>query len=228
MNMFCIRWIYIFGFFFLGLTIKAQEGFVILHEPEFSLNHKFSDNYKANLGFAARHFVFKKNDIFFKNRQVQVSHFSTWSLSYNNSISFGIMYRNREWFDDSNNELRLTQQFNYTKQQNSIRFGHRFRNEQRIFNHSTIHRLRYRFALDAPLQGEKLDLGETYIVANTEFLLSLNASEKPAIDNRITSQIGWQTSEHLKLQIGLQYRFESFNLDTQNILLVLTSVVLKI
>lgn len=209
-------------------NVFGQQNLVVFHEPQIALNHKFSNTYKANFSIAGRHFMYRDKDVFLKNRQLQVVHFSTLSLSYNKSFSIGIMYRNRDWFKDTSNELRFTQQFNYTKRKSIIRFGHRFRNEQRVFSNNTSFRLRYRLALDSPLQGEKLDVGETYLVVNTEFLLSLNKDEKPQLDNRITSLIGYQTSEDLKLQLGLQYRFEDFNNTTDNVLLLLTSAIFKL
>ena len=138
------------------------------------------------------------------------------------------MYRFRENFEDRSNELRLTQQYNYAYRPNVIRFGHRLRSEQRITTEQTVHRFRYRFTVDFPLQGEKLDIGEPYFVANTESLLSVASAELPQLDQRFTAQIGWQWSENLQFQTGLEYRFENFNATTQEILFILTSVILKI
>jgi len=65
-------------------------------------------------------------------------------------------------------------------------------------------------------------------VNTIEGLLSLTDSEKPETDMRIACQIGWQISEYLKLQTGLEHRFEAFNLAVKNNLFVLTSAILKI
>ncbi|RZV56086.1 MAG: DUF2490 domain-containing protein [Flavobacteriaceae bacterium] len=229
MSIFSIKKICFLGFFLVSASQVAQSDFELLHEPTFLINHGFSENYRANFGLTARHFMYRDNEIFFKNRQVQVSHFSTFTLSYDQSLSMGIMFRESNLFDDqANNEIRLTQQYNLTKRTFGIRFGHRIMNEQRLFRRNTTYRIRYRLALDSPLQGEKLDIGEAYIVVNTEFLLSLNKRSNPAMDNRITTQIGWQKSEVLKLQVGLQYRFDDLNQDIQHKLLLLTSAILKI
>jgi hypothetical protein len=132
-------------------------------------------------------------------------------------------------FSDNSYELRITEQFNYNKKLPfGVRYGHRIRSEQRIFENETIFRQRYRFAIDFPLNGEKLEVGEAYFVGAFEGLLSLGKLSKPEIDQRTTAQIGWQLSENLKLQTGLEYRFEAFNIKTQNLLFILTSAILRI
>jgi hypothetical protein len=199
----------------------------MLGESGFALEHKVNSSYSVNFAARSRYYIFKNSDINLKKRQLDFVHFSTLKLDYNHSLSFGVQYRFREAFDVGNNELRLTQQFNYTKRNLALRFGHRIRFEQRILEDLTILRSRYRFALDFPLNGEKLDIGEPYLVCSMEALLSQSKTIKSEIDHRTTAQIGWLISEKLKLQIGLEYRFEAFNINTEELLFILTSAVLK-
>lgn len=210
---------------FLGFS---QDNFTSFGESGLTLNHKVSDYYSINFSARARYFLYQDSEFTFENRQLDFVHFSTYKVDYNNSISFGIQYRQRENFDDGSNEVRLTQQYNYTKQKFALRFGHRFRFEQRFLDDLTIFRSRYRFVLDFPLDGEKLDIGEPYLITSMEALLSLVKDEKPETDHRTTVQLGWQISKKLKIQTGLEYRFEAFNLETQHVLFVLTSVVLRL
>lgn len=213
---------------FCWFSGNSQNDFTTFYEPLFAVNHKVSDSYKVNFATKSRSYLYRDNSFEFKVRQLEFIHFSTLSFNSNHSISGGIMYRFRETFDDKSNELRLTQQYNYAYRPHVIRFGHRFRTEQRIQDTKTIHRFRYRFTIDFPLQGEKLDIGEPYIVTNLESLLSVTKTSLPEFDQRFTSQIGWLWSKRLKLQAGLEYRFENYNNATKEILLVLTSVILKI
>lgn len=200
----------------------------MLGESGFAADHKVSSIYSMNFAARSRYYLYQNSDTKLKKRQLDFVHFSTLKLDYNHSISFGVQYRYREAFDDGRNELRLTQQFNYVKQNLALRFGHRFRFEQRILEDFTILRSRYRFALDFPLKGEKLDVGEPYLVTSMEALLSQSQNIKSEIDHRTTAQIGWLISEKLKLQIGLEYRFEAFNVETEELLFILTSAILKI
>ncbi len=209
-------------------TLFSQSDFEGLGETSFAVNSDINNNYKVNFAVRSRYYSYQEDNFNFENRQLDFVHFSTLNLDYNHSVSLGVQYRIRESIDGGSNELRLTQQFNYTKKREAIRFGHRVRFEQRILEDLTILRLRYRFALDFPLNGEKLDIGEAYIVGSIEALLSNSKNEKPELDYRTTTQFGWLISEKLKLQLGIEYRFEAFNLNTEQKLFLLTSAILKI
>jgi len=216
----------------LGLCLSvccfAQDNFESLGETGLAINHNVSNTYRINFSARSRYYLYRTSDVSFEKRQLDLVHFSTFNLSYNHSASFGIQYRLRESFDGGSNELRLTQQLNYTKRNLALRFGHRFRLEQRILDDITILRSRYRFALDFPLNGEKTDIGEAYLVTSMEALLSLSDAEKPKLDHRTTTQIGWLISKKLKLQTGLEYRFEALNISTDHLLFVLTTAILKL
>lgn len=209
-------------------VVKAQNDFETFGESEFAINHNVSKPYSVNFALKSRYYLYQDAVFRLEQRQLDVVHFSTLKLNYKYSISFGLQYRNRDIFSDGSNEFRTTQQLNYLKQPFGLRFGHRFRTEQRFLDTQTIYRQRYRFAVDFPLNGEKLDIGEAYFVVSVEALLSLSNISAPELDQRTTAQIGWQLTENLKLQTGLEYRLEALNINTQNKLFILTSAVLKI
>ncbi|MEW4923311.1 DUF2490 domain-containing protein [Algibacter sp. 2305UL17-15] len=218
-----------FGLLFVAYTtVSAQSNFESLGESSVSLNHKVSKEYSMNFAFRSRYVLYNDDGLQYQQQQVDVYHFSTFKLNYNHKLSFGVYYRNRDWFETGSDETRFTQQFNFTKQKLGVRYGHRFRAEQRILDNKTIFRQRYRFAVDFPLNGEKLDIGEAYLVNAVEGLLSLSKPDLPETDIRISSQIGWQITEALKLQTGLEHRLEAFNLTAKHYLFVLTSAVLRI
>lgn len=225
---FYIRFFIAFTMLLCSFSVFSQQDFTTFFEPSFAINHTVTDAYTVNFATKARNYVYRDDEFEFTIRQLELIHFSTYSFNSNHSISAGIMYRFRENFEDRSNELRLTQQYNYANRPNVIRFGHRLRSEQRITTEQTVHRFRYRFTIDFPLQGEKLDIGEPYLVVNTESLWSVASAELPQLDQRFTAQIGWQWTENMQFQTGLEYRFENFNATTQEILFILTSVILKI
>ena len=212
----------------ISFTAYSQEDFEGLGESEFALNYRLNTNYKLNFSVRSRYYLYQDDNFNFENRQIDLVHFSTFNLDYYHTLSFGIQYRIRESIDGGSNELRLTQQFNYTKTNQAIRYGHRLRLEQRIFDDLSIFRTRYRFALDSPLNGEKLDIGESYVLASMEALLSVSNSIKPELDHRTTAHIGWLLSKKSKIQVGLEYRFEGFNITTEEKLFLLSSFILKI
>lgn len=224
----CIKFYLFIGVVIFGNFCFAQDDFETLGESSIAVNHKVNDYYSFNFSARNRYFLYRDSNFDFEVRQLDFVHFSTYKIDYNSSLSLGVQYRLRNNFDGGSNELRLTQQYNYTKQKFALRFGHRFRFEQRILEELTVLRSRYRFALDFPLSGEKLNVGESYLVTSMEALLSLNKRIKPEFDHRTTVQIGWLVSKEFKFQAGLEYRFEAFNLDTENRLFVLTSVIFKL
>jgi len=208
--------------------LSSQNNFESLGETAFALNHKVSYNYKMNFAARSRYYLYKDQNFNFESRQIDLVHFSTINLDYNHSLSLGIQYRIRASIDGGNNELRLTQQFNHTKKNLALRFGHRIRFEQRILEDLTILRSRYRFALDFPLNGEKLNVGENYLITSTETLLSKSKKIKPELDLRATAHLGWLISEKTKIQFGLEYRLEALNINTEEKLFLLTTFILKV
>ncbi|MDO6471137.1 DUF2490 domain-containing protein [Maribacter sp. 1_MG-2023] len=191
------------------------------------MNYEVTPLLKQNFSFATRNYIYNSQNFLLTHRQLDIAHFSSLAIDPTKNLGLGIQYRFRETLNKEN-ELRLTQQFNIIKTINSIRLGNRFRVEQRIQTSNLVHRFRYRFALDIPLKGLVLDIGEPYLVATTESLLSIGKSIKPMYDQRLTSQIGWSISEHLKAQLGLQFRMENYTEHTEHVFFFLNSLVISI
>ena len=159
---------------------------------------------------------------------LQISHFSTFKLDLKQSLALGVLYRNREAFEDSSNEIRLTQQYNFKTISRTFRLGHRFRSEQRFYNDFTAFRFRYRFAIDVPLQGLKLDVGETYFILTNEGLLTTTKRDKPEIGYRISPSIGLQASNDLTIEFGVELRLSELNIETKESIFFNTSVDLRL
>ncbi|MFT4780807.1 MAG: hypothetical protein ACJAZK_001466 [Psychroserpens sp.] len=227
MNISCTRLLVVL-LLFTTFGSQAQDKTTILHEHEFALSHEFTKNYSTNFAVSSRAFTYNNDEIIYRMRQVQLSHFSTLKLDLKQSIALGLMYRNRNLFEHSSNEIRLTQQFNRRSILKTLRFGHRFRSEQRFYDDFTAFRFRYRLALDIPLQGLKLDVDEMYFVIYNEALLTSSSSRKPEIGYRLSPSIGIQLSEKLRLEFGLELRLEALNIETSESLFFNTSVELRI
>lgn len=210
-------------------TIHAQDNLTGYWQPQFALNYDVTGTYSHNFSVANRNYIIDDSEVMLKTRQIDLAHFSKFKIKDNQSIALGVQYRFRENFDDGENELRLTQQFNVTHKPFSVRFGHRFRSEQRITEPLTVHRFRYRFAVDFPLKGEKLDVGEPCFVASLENLLSAAKGYSPQYDTRLSGQIGWQLDHGLKLLMGVEYRMEDYASGLpQNVVFLLTSAQLSL
>jgi len=217
-------------FLFLGTyLVQSQNTTTAYWEPEVAFNYKVTPLLKQNISLSNRNYTYQDNQTQLTIRQIEIAHFSSLTIDPDKSIGLGAQYRFREAFEsDKENELRLTQQFNITKKTNSVRFGNRFRIEQRIQPTKLVHRFRYRFAIDIPLKGLKMDIGEPYLVATTESLLSIGKGLSPMYDQRLTSQVGWSISQKLKAQFGVQFRMENYTESTAHVFLFLNSLVISI
>jgi len=85
------------------------------------------------------------------------------------------------------------------------RLAHRFRLEQRIRTSSYQNRFRYRISFDFPLQGERLDPGERYLILKNEMMSAFNGSEADA-ENRASLGMGWLLRGNKMFELNLQYR----------------------
>ncbi|SDQ08604.1 DUF2490 domain-containing protein [Flagellimonas zhangzhouensis] len=229
MTTYSTKWFIPLLMMLVGKLSSAQDNLTAYWQPEVAVNYPINGFYSHNFSIANRNYAFSDDSFRLKTRQIDVAHFSTWKTADNQSLALGFQYRFRNNFEDRENELRFTQQYNFTKSPNVIRFGHRLRSEQRITNSLTIFRFRYRFAMDFPLVGEKLDVGEPYFVSSVENLWSVARTTQPQFDVRLTSHLGWKLDENLKLQLGLEYRMEDYTaIVPENVLFLYTSAQLSL
>jgi len=225
---------FIKGLFFVAVilwfnTTRAQEDYIVYLQPHISLNYKVASYYHHNFSLSSRNFIFQKENLQFQGRHLDLSHFSTFKTGVGTSLSAGLLYRFRETFDSSgDNEIRFAQQLNITTNPFTLRYGHRIRIEQRIMPTRTTHRFRYRFALDLPLAGEKVDLKEAYLILNTEALLSAASGMRPQLDQRISAIIGWLLTEQLQLQSGVEQRWENYTGQTQPVFFLTSSFIFSL
>ncbi len=212
----------------LGLTNYAQNDTEVFNENAFAIQHRANERYAVNFELSNRAFVYTDEGIVYRMRQVQISHFSTLKLDLKQSVALGLMYRERAAFEDSSNEIRFTQQFNKKTIFKTLRFGHRFRSEQRFYDDFTAFRFRYRLALDIPLQGLKLDVGETYFVLTNEALFTSANSYKPELEYRLSPTIGLLLSKDLNFKFGVELRLNRINIETEETVFLNSALVLTI
>lgn len=207
----------------------AQERFTGFVQPQLSVNYSLGPAYSHNFSLQQRAFFYRDGASALETRHIDLSHFSDYKWGPGRSLGLGVLYRFREPFSDTGeNELRLTQQLNLTRRPNVVRTGHRFRTEQRMLPSVTLHRFRYRLALDGPLQGEKLDVGEAYWIGSAEGLLTAARGEKPLYSLRVGGMAGIMASAELKVQAGFEYRLVGIARLDQSVLFLLSSLILSL
>lgn len=208
--------------------IFGQSNTTVYWQPAVAVNYKISETYSHNFSMLNRNYLYNEGNSQFNVRHIDLAHFSDVQITDRQRLAIGILYRFRNMFEEQENELRLTQQYNLQLKPYVVRFGHRVRAEQRITNSATVHRFRYRFGVDFPLQGEKLDVGETYFIGTIEPLLSIAKNTKPEYDSRLSLFFGWQMNENTKLQLGSEYRMEDFTNSRETVIFVLSSLIFSL
>ncbi len=219
-----------FPLWILALLIKpiySQDNFITFWQPQIAINYQVGDHYRQNFTLANRNIVFSDGDLEFKVRQVDLNHFSKWIIKDNQSISLGLLWRSSDFFDDDfNNEFRLMEQYIAFSRPHSVRYAHRLRAEQRIFSNLTIHRFRYRFGIDFPLQGQKLDVGEVYSLWSLEGITSVANSLENGYGGRLRGGLGWRYGQNSRLQFTLEYRLVNFTRSTFHVFLFETALIM--
>ncbi len=221
---------FIFGliFFLISSLVKAQSNFAIFTEPDISINIEQPNRWSFNFGIANRDLVYFKNEVQFKGRFLELSHFTSYEVGFYGKVSLGLRYRFNELFEySSKDEIRLTQQYSRSRKYNAIKVAHRFRFEQR-FRDITVYRTRYQFSIELPLSGERVDQKEYFLGMNTEALLSLTSKAKPAYGQRFGVSIGKEIAKGTKADIGTEYRLSNYTRNTVQGLYIIGGLSLSI
>jgi len=198
----------VWGFLLAGmlspLCVFSQQADLIWN-PELSYSWKTSDrmgyNAKLSMFNSARDF---DNQAAIEYIEPQFSF--SYGLSAGTKIGGGYYYRLSTPFVDGHQyEHRFLEQIGFVSYLGDRRIGHRVRLEQRIRSSSYQNRLRYRLSYDFPLDGEKLDAGEKYLILKDEMMTAFNQDAADA-ENRFSIGLGWYFNSKQKFEAGFQYR----------------------
>lgn len=129
-----------------------------------------------------------------------------YSLTPRAKIGGGYYYRwSTPLLDGYQYEHRFLQQVGFINYIGDRRIAHRVRTEQRVRSSSYQNRIRYRISYDFPLEGERLDPGEKYMILSNEMMTAFNRNSGDA-ENRFEIGLGWFFNRQQKFEVGLQYR----------------------
>lgn len=200
---------------FSGISLQAQTPFELKAEPSVSLSWKLNDRWSLNGqikmgqllgGNAASGFSHSFTERF------EMQGFANYSLFGSKKISLGYVFgMDDPLLDEPGYEHRITEQSSFVTNSGQLRLAFRLRAEQRFRTSGFQQRYRARLSTDIPLQGERLDEGEPYLILQNEVLASPTDGKVP-LDNRLDAGIGWLLPGKQKLQLQLQHRFEKMNL----------------
>ncbi len=205
-------------FFLIALPLSAQNDIKRIWEPSITYTHRLNDLWSVTSQLAA----FQSPDLL---ERVEGSVMGLRRISPRTSL--GVGYLNRQITpleDDTGVEHRFILQYGYQIPWGIHLISHRVRAEERIRESGNVHRFRYRISMRTPLQGERLDPGERYLLLQDEVLGSF--SENPfTADNRISAHLGFLLKNRQRIEIGIQHRAERLFTDSDVVNVALLSTV---
>ena len=205
-------------FFFLLLlsgSCSAQGAYQFGILPTLNVGKKIKKEWKLNLSFQSRHLLkegqWSDQNTF--NYNYGLSDFTlvtTKKVGLNNKLAGGYLLR----FKEEKIVNRLIQQFTIVRKFNSFRLAHRFSTDQTFEAEKTpVFRLRYRITSEFPLNGLTLDAKEFYFKLNNEYLSAFQEKDYD-LEIRLVPLLGFKYSDNNKLEIGFDYRINSFLFDS--------------
>ncbi len=176
--------------------------------PRVNLAVELSKNLNLNTSVESRHAVFRslEEDITYDIRLTDFAAILSYRVSTGTSLNGGYQLR----LVNNHSLHRFIQQINLISTREPYRFGHRLAFDQTIGPDFPMEfRTRYRFALDRPLNGNRLDPGEFYMKLSNEVLWAIQSGNHD-IELRIKPLIGYAFKGSSKLEAGIDYRFNEF------------------
>lgn len=196
---------------FFSQICYAQSSYQAGLLPSFNLTKKLPADFKINFKVESRQEL--KSGIFATKSPIDYEYLLTdfafvasKKIDINKSLAVGYLLR----IKDKKVINRSIQQLIITKKYHAFRLSHRVSADQTFEQEKdTEFRLRYRLSSQIPLNGQAVDPNEFYLKLNNEYL---NSWQGPAYDLelRVVPFIGYAFQNNKKLELGLDYRLDSF------------------
>lgn len=188
----------------------SQHNFKSFFEPEIELGYQVGNQYFHSFNIENRNIIYESSQIQYMVKQIDLGHTSTYLINEQTALGIGIQYRFEDTFDDSEeNELRLSQEVEWSSDHENFSLKNRLRNEFRLYDSTTKYRWRYEIGFKLPIINSQ----SSYLKLETESLLELATTQKPELEQRLTSLYGWSLSPSTGIEMGLQYRLANYTQD---------------
>jgi hypothetical protein len=187
------------GFFELGIL------------PAVNFNKKFKNDWSLNSRIESRMLLQSgvirgSVDKSFNYVLTDFSLIAAKKVGLNSRVAAGYLIR----FEEGYIHHRFIQQYTIVQGFAGFRLAHRFVSDQTFSSIAAPEfRLRYRITAELPLNGESVDPGEFYVKINNEYLNSFQARVFD-LEIRIVPLLGYDFTDKLRLETGLDYRVDSF------------------
>jgi hypothetical protein len=192
-------------------TTLAQSTYQVGGLPSINLNYKLNNGWSLNFKTESRQLLQKGTFNGDSNKSYEYvltdySLIAAKKIGLNSRISGGYLLRFRE----GEATHRFIQQYTITQKLPHLRLSHRVVTDQTFSPaEATEYRLRYRLATEIPLNGQSADPKEFYLKIGNEYLNTVQDADFD-IEIRLVSLLGYAMTEDHKIEVGLDYRVNSF------------------
>lgn len=206
-----MRYLLVFIFVISMIQLRADNDPDFYWEPKLSTSFDLSTRYTLQAGINIRQDLKWSSVDYAGIKKAEGQFFVTRKTYTGNKFSLGYVYSGNDQFKPSIKiENRATLQYSFKTPFLGRKFSHRTRFENRFYPEAYFTRLRYRLSYSAPINGERLDEGEWYWIAQNEILWNFNKNDQD-LEERLSIGLGWLPSKEQKLQLALEYRGSDIN-----------------
>jgi len=189
----------------LPLFTVSQASHQLGFLPSVNLNEKLPKDWSLNFKAESRQSLYR-GGIDYEYLLTDVALLAEKKIGVNTSAAGG--YLLRIYADGVRH--RAIQQISIVKGYTGFRLSHRVSADQTFEkDDAPEYRLRYRLSSEVPLQGLSLDPKEFFLKLSNEYLGSMQRDDYD-LEIRATAFIGYALSPKQKLELGLDYRVDSF------------------
>ena len=195
----------------LQMAGVAQSTYELGVLPLVNVNMKFKKEWSLNTKIESRQ-LFQRGEFNDSKESkytyvlTDLSFIAAKKISLNGRIAGGYLLR----YEDDAFFHRFIQQYVVVQRLSGWRLAHRISSDQTFSSvERPEFRLRYRITSEIPLNGVSVDEGEFYVKINNEYLNSLQAN-KYDLEIRLVPLLGYDITDNFKLELGLDYRVDSF------------------
>lgn len=196
----------------LPLVMFSQSDYRAGLLPQITLMHTVNTNWLLVFSAETRQIVYQglfKDGLQYEyeNERTDITGIINYRFTPNFSGGMGYMHR----FEGGRQIFRTLQQIAFNGNWSGLIYAHRLRTDQTFSeNEAPEFRLRYRFGLEIPLNGARLDDKEFYIRTNNEHIASIQSTEF-AYEIRLLGMLGYRFSKNLRIESGIDYRVNELN-----------------
>ena len=206
-----MRYLYLGIFLLTTVICNAQSNYKFGLLPSLNIIRELPKDYKFSFELESRQ-ALEQGDFGARNSEgyeyilTDLTSILSKKISSNKSVALGYLFR----IKDGKIIHRSIQHFVLSKKYSGLKLAYRLATDQTFFSDEpTQFRARFRVSSVFSLTGTTIDPKEFFLKINNEYLYAIQKEESD-LEARLTPFLGYKFSERSKMELGLDYRINSF------------------